>query len=201
MAILAERDATAWCNLAARIAAPLNRTLRPGILADRSGTGLAGRRLGRAVARARMLANRLARTSALVVRTDVANFYPSVEPAVLHRSVGEAGADPEDARLAAEMLEAWGAHGYGGIPVGPPASAVLANAVLRPVDEALHDFRVLRWVDDCLIGARSEREAQEALDRLDESLDRLKLRRNPGKTRVGPGTGGWLGTCSVMERG
>jgi hypothetical protein len=201
MAVLSERDAQAWGDLAARIAAPLNLALRPGVLADRNGTGLAGARLGRAIHRARSLATRLAGTSALVVRTDVTDFYPSVDSAVLHRVVAEAGADPEDARLAADMLEAWGAHGYAGIPVGPAASIVLGNTVLRPVDEALRPFRLLRWVDDYLIGVGSGREAQEVLDRVDASLDTLGLKRHPRKTRVGPGIGGWLRTWSVTGRG
>lgn len=199
MAVLSGRDAEAWADLSTRIAAPLNRTLHPGVLGDRIGAGLAGANLRRAIHRARSLATRLAKTSALVVRTDVADFYPSVDPVVLHRVIAGAGAEPEDARLAADMLEAWGAHGYAGIPVGPAPSAVLSNAVLRPVDEALGGFRLLRWVDDYLIGARGEREAQEVLDRMDESLGALGLKRQPRKTRVGRGTGGWLRTCSVMD--
>jgi hypothetical protein len=118
------------------------------------------------------------------MRTDVEEFYASVTPAVLSRALEEAGAPPEDSQLAATMLESWCADGYQGLPVGPVGSAVLANAVLKSVDEALSSLRFVRWVDDYVIAVPSVRAASEILERLDTSLDRLGLRRSVPKTGV-----------------
>jgi hypothetical protein len=81
-------------------------------------------------------------------------------------------------------VEGWGGEGYAGLPIGPPGSAVLANAVLAPVDRALADVPYLRWVDDYLIGAESERTAVEILERIDDQLERLDLQRSAAKTSV-----------------
>ena len=120
----------------------------------------------------------------MLVHADVASFYPSVTPAVLASAVTEAGGDPADARLGADLLEGWGSEGYLGLPIGPPGSAILANAVLRPVDRAMDGRPFLRWVDDYLIACSDERDAARALDGIDETLDRMALRRAVAKTRM-----------------
>jgi hypothetical protein len=127
------------------------------------------------------------------MRTDVEEFYASVTPPVLSRALTAVGA-PEDSQLAAGMLETWCTDGYQGLPVGPVGSAVLANAVLRSVDEALSSLRFVRWVDDYVIALPSDRAASEILERLDTSLERLGLRRSVPKTGVFDGLGGvaWL---------
>jgi hypothetical protein len=135
---------------------------------------------------------RLARAPVLV-RTDVAAFYSSIRPGVAAGALQRVGAGHPDAFLAATMLDAWGSDGWSGLPVGPPGSAVVANAVLQPVDEALGGFAFLRWVDDYLIGVPTDRAAVEVLDRLDEALARLGLVRSSSKTAVeAPGGASWL---------
>jgi hypothetical protein len=71
------------------------------------------------------------------------------------------------------------------LPVGPPASAVLANAVLSAGDAAIGDTPFLRWVDDFLIFARNEAEAHGALEHLSDALGRLGLSLADDKTSVG----------------
>jgi hypothetical protein len=68
----------------------------------------------------------------------------------------------------------------------------MANAVLAPVDAALDGFRFLRWVDDYLVAASSEREAEEALERMDHALAGLGLLRSEPKTRIGADAETWL---------
>jgi hypothetical protein len=201
MAVLSEPDARRWHDLAGRIGAALEGRLPAAVLANRvrvAGAGWALRPVGPALRVAARASSGLAATARMVVRADVASFYPSVTASVLAAAIADAGGDPEDARLAADLLDGWGSDGYPGLPIGPPGSAVLANAVLAPVDRALRGLPFLRWVDDYLIGCRVERDAGRALHLLDEALDRLSLRRAPSKTGVvEPGASfRWLGRAS-----
>ncbi len=190
MAELSGRDARLWHDLAGRVARVLEPCLDPRVLASRAGLTNGGWRpapLGPALRTAREAAVRLARRGTLL-RTDVEAFYPSVAPSVLHGALLGIGADPEDARLAADLLEGWGSEGYAGLPVGPPGSAVLAAAVLRPVDGALGGLPFLRWVDDYLVRPRSDRDLVRVLDLLDEALGALGLTRSDRKTGILEGT-------------
>jgi hypothetical protein len=200
MALLSERDAATWHHLVERIASALEPRLDRRVLANRTRVRTEAWRLepaGTALRRARSLSGDLARSGPIVLRTDVSAFYPSVTPSVLARSLVRFGVEPSDVRLAADMLDGWGSEGYPGLPIGPPGSAVLANAVLRPVDLALDGSPWLRWVDDYLIATRSETHAHRLLERIDEGLVRLGLARAAGKTHVAPsGPSHWPGPCS-----
>jgi len=202
MARLSSRDAAAWHHVAGRVAEVLEPRLDPRVLANR--TEVARQRwrlapLGPALDGARRRAGELAREARFVVRTDVAAFYPSVTPRVLHRAL--APMCSQEARSAAGMLDGWGSEGYGGLPIGPPGSAVLANAVLASVDRALANVPFLRWVDDYLVAAPSERAAAEILERVDEALAGLGLRRAMAKTRILVGRRNitWPGGGSMVE--
>jgi hypothetical protein len=180
MARLSTRDAAVWNSLAGRVARIVEPRLDPRVLATRAVVTPLGWRqapLGPALRRARRAAEALAGRGA-VLATDVHDFYPSVRSEVLGRSLRHAGADRADARLAEEMLEGWGDGGLRGLPIGPPGSAVLANAVLLPVDRAIGDTPFLRWVDDYLLADPA------ALPRLDDALRRVGLRRSERKTRT-----------------
>jgi hypothetical protein len=201
MARLSEPDAGRWHALAGRVAVLVERALPPTVLANRAVSGGRGWSLepvGPALRRARHLARRMASAS-LVVRTDVAAFYPSVTPSTANRALLDVGAEGADARLAAAMLEGWGSDGYPGLPIGPAGSAVLANAVLRPVDRAVASSPWLRWVDDYLIAVPSRSGVEEILERLDESLDGLGLWRSVPKTVTAAPLAGpsWLGRASL----
>jgi hypothetical protein len=185
MAILSRRDATRWHDLAGRVGLALEPRLGAEVIANRSRLGPGGWRpaaLGPAMRRARGAARGLA--GPLILRTDVAAFYASVTPSVLAGSLVQVGSELEVARLAADLVDAWGSQGYAGLPIGPPGSAVLANAVLMVADDALRPLPFIRWVDDYLIGCRGESAAASALDRLDGALGSLGLTRSRGKTRL-----------------
>ncbi|MGH2684213.1 MAG: RNA-directed DNA polymerase [Actinomycetota bacterium] len=200
MARLTAHDAARWESAAASAAPAIEARLGPAILGNRvrpgSGT-LRLRPLDASLTAARRAAARLARDSSVVIRTDVASFYPSITPTVLADGLRET-TGPADARLAAGMVEGWGSEGYTGLPIGPDGSAVLANAILAPVDRALAGVPFLRWVDDYLVAVLSERQAEEVLERLDLALDRLGLRRSLPKTRrlEGGRSLPWPGTLS-----
>jgi hypothetical protein len=197
MALLSERDSRAWQALAGAISRRLEPRLAPGVLANRTLAEAGGRRmLGPALRRARSAARKLGGRADLVIRTDVRAFYPSVTPSVAFRTLVGLDVDRGLAAQAATMLEAWGSEGYAGLPIGPPGSAVLANAVLAGVDAGLAPLPFLRWVDDYLVGAERERDIAGVLDRLDSALEEVGLERSMPKTEILEGGLGpiWPGT-------
>ena len=147
-------------------------------------------------------AGAVAPQGAILLHTDIEDFYGSITPSVLARALAAVGASHRDARLAGEMVDGWGERGYRGLPIGPPGSAVLANAILGSVDEALVSLRFVRWVDDYVIALRSQAAADRILELLDESLARLSLRRSHSKTRVVERPGGiaWLNGVSAATK-
>ena len=194
MARLSDRDDLRWHALGGRVAAAIERSVSPRALANRVAGGGRGWMLepvGPALRRAQRAAAGWGRT--ILVRTDVAAFYPSVRPGIVFRALRAAGAERADASEAAELLDGWGSDGYDGLPIGPPASAVVANAVLHPVDRALQGETYLRWVDDYLVAVRSAQDAERVLDRLDEALGRTGLLRSEPKTAVGDRLPAWAG--------
>ncbi|MGH2678298.1 MAG: RNA-directed DNA polymerase [Actinomycetota bacterium] len=189
--MLTGRDAGRWRQVGQRVAGVLEPILGRRVLAGRSvRSGGEWRReaLGPALRRAHVAAEQLMAGSSLIVRADVRDFYPSIDPSTLYRCLRRVGLPAEDANTASGILEAWGSDGYPGLPVGPPASAVLSNAILVPIDEALSDGPWLRWCDDLLIGVRSVADADQVLDRLDLELAGLGLERSGPKTHVLEGT-------------
>jgi hypothetical protein len=112
-----------------------------------------------------------------VVLADVRSCYASITAEILGERLLGLGCHPAEVGSILSLLERFGEHGVAGVPVGPAASAVLANAVLLAADEALarSGARHLRWVDDFLIFPRRERDADEILERLSSALDELGL--------------------------
>lgn len=150
----------------------------------------------RRVHRRRMNALIEARPGALIV-ADVRDCYASIDPAAVAEAVGEIGPSA-DVRAVVSLLEGFCRDGIPGLPVGPAASAILANAVLARADRALRDAGVahLRWVDDFVGVARDARHAERALSALREALGSVGLDLHERKTRIltcpgpTPATGG-----------
>jgi hypothetical protein len=204
MARLSPRDARVWHALGGRVASTLERRLGPEVVANRilqAGGEWRLETLGTSLRRLRRMMLRIRRAQAegaVVMSTDVEDFFPSVTPDTAAQAMLSVGATPEDAAHAAAMIEEWASLGYRGLPIGPPASAVLANAILRSVDHAV-GVPFLRWVDDYLTIVRSEGQAAEVLERMDKALARLALSRSTRKTVVG-GSGRWLGSMGKSSR-
>ncbi|MGH2674231.1 MAG: RNA-directed DNA polymerase [Actinomycetota bacterium] len=203
LAALSGRDAIRWHSLAGRIAEAADHRLSGRVLANRvlsPGPRWSPEPFASALMGARTRARRMA--TPMLLRTDVADFYPSVAPSALYSCLRSLEVSVAVSRTAAEMLEGWGSEDYRGLPIGPPGSAVVANVTLAPVDGALRPWPFLRWVDDYLIGVPSERAASGVLERMDGALDRLGLRRSDRKTELlEPGAGfRWLGASLVPTR-
>lgn len=120
-----------------------------------------------------------------VVQTDVAEFYHRINSRRVAFALAAAGVAPSETARLAELLGALGADDYG-LPVGGPASRILAEAVLAPVDAELmrRGVRHCRFVDDFRLFASSQAQAQHSLYALAEALWQAGLSLQKGKTRI-----------------
>jgi hypothetical protein len=142
-----------------------------------------------------------ARRSPCLVFTDVRECYRSIRPEVVERSLVALGADPARSADVGKFLRRLEGLGVTGVPVGPDPSAVLANAVLRTVDEALiaEGYASVRWVDDVVVAAAPS-SAGEAASIVGSALASVGLRQNEAKTRVMLGPDGARATVSCGSR-
>lgn len=179
--------------LVAALAPRIERALGPEVMANRAlGRGLLATtrlepwRPARAAWR-RTLSRSLAspvRPTLLVA--DVRHCYASIRAEVLAGRLRALGAEPEAVDRVRELLERFGDDGLQGLPVGPAASALLANAVLAAVDEGLRRAGVphVRWVDDVVAFATGRLQATASLDALRWALDAVGLDPHPRKTEI-----------------
>jgi hypothetical protein len=131
-------------------------------------------------------AKRFARDARWVAITDVRDCYPSITPAAVKARLQTLGTPAAAADEIETWLRAFAGEGVDGLPIGPVASAVLADAVLSTGDEAIHlpGVEHLRWVDDVVIFAPDRRTGLRALDALRGSLSAVGLELHEGKTMV-----------------
>jgi hypothetical protein len=131
----------------------------------------------------------LAAGASTIAIADVRRCYASISPSTVVRTLGDLriGSASDVGAFLARLERAGGR----GLPVGPEASAVLANAVLARADEALGaaDVAYLRWVDDVVIAADGPAEARRAIAILADTMAGLGLRLNESKTRIAETSG------------
>jgi hypothetical protein len=135
------------------------------------------------------------------VRSDVRACYPSIDIPVVAAALPPG--EPRD--LLVRTLGRIHARGGRGLPVGPPASAIVANAVLGAADRAIAGAGAwhLRWVDDVVIVADGRRQARSAFDAWRSALGSAGLEANPAKTAfdLDPGAlPGWTGSALGAAR-
>lgn len=122
---------------------------------------------------------------------DIADFYPRIyqhrlENVIESCSTGERGRDVARVLVKKLIAHLSGSNSYG-LPVGPYASRVLAEALLIDVDSYLVSERLdfVRWVDDYYFFTRTEEQAQEILISLAQRLyDRHGLTLSALKTKI-----------------
>ncbi|MGZ8629733.1 MAG: RNA-directed DNA polymerase [Actinomycetota bacterium] len=170
----------------------VERALPPTVFANRA---VAGRMRGPALERWLPARARYRRALAVAAASpgracfigDVSDCYGSIGPSVVGRALRSMGVEPDRSRRVERLLSSFGARGVRGLPIGPGASAVLANAVLASVDDAVWraaGARVFRWVDDVVVLTADRRSALAAASAYARSLDAIGLEPNPAKTRV-----------------
>lgn len=73
-----------------------------------------------------------------------------------------------------------------GVPQGSPLSPILSNLYLDKFDERFlsYDLKLVRYADDFVVLAKSERSARQALEITEQGLKQLALSLNKSKTSV-----------------
>ena len=185
--LLDVRTRERYVGLVARSAAAIEELLSPAVMANRVASwsvrppelALRPWRLERRLFAARLA--RLAVRRGPVAFADVRRCYASMSPAIVGDALRRAGI-PTACEVEG-FLRGLERMGVEGLPVGPHASAVLANAVLAQVDRTLRDAGVehLRWVDDVVL---SGVDVAAALSVFRTALASIGLRANETKTRI-----------------
>ncbi len=137
-------------------------------------------------ARFRRLVRSGASGAGAALMADVRDCYGSITGPVVGAALGSLGARPEEVDGVLEVLHPLAAHGVRGLPIGPEASAVLANAVLLRVDRRLAEAgrTHVRWVDDLIVFAEDVGDARAALEVVRQALGEIELALAERKTRV-----------------
>lgn len=122
-----------------------------------------------------------------ILYCDIADYYNQVYHHTIENQLIESGFPNQETKWIIKLLESTTAGVSRGIPVGPHAVHILAEAAMIPIDNSLQaqgiDF--IRYVDDILIFCNSESEARLALYKVATTLDRqqrLMLQRH--KTKI-----------------
>jgi hypothetical protein len=183
LVILVDADAGAYGRAVARHTRQIERALGSGVVANRAvgrGSFPTVRLEAWRPAWERWCRSIQTRDGTPLLRMDVASFYGSVGERALRHALGH-GADG-----VLDVLRGLWDDGVTGLPIGPQPSAILANAVLAPVDAALREAGVvaMRWVDDWVVPVASTRVAGRALAAAERELRALGLQLNLAKTSV-----------------
>jgi hypothetical protein len=124
-----------------------------------------------------------------VVAVDIANFYARVYHHRIENGLKYIDSGGERARQITRLLGSFSQNVSYGLPVGGPASRILSELVLNPVDQVLlvqdPPFRFVRYADDFRFFVDSVEDAHRVIALLSEKLQRnegLSLQRS--KTRI-----------------
>ncbi|MDZ8066754.1 MAG: RNA-directed DNA polymerase [Nostoc sp. DedQUE08] len=109
-----------------------------------------------------------------VLLCDITDFYNQIYLHRIQNIVSEAGSSPyyEHATVLEKFLMGLNTNTSRGIPVGPMASMVLAEAIMGDIDKKIATFTrdFTRWVDDIRIFFSSKEQAQFLLHELTRYL-------------------------------
>jgi hypothetical protein len=132
--------------------------------------------------RERLLDNR----AGVAVFADIEAFYERIAPERLRAGLEACGVDPAVAERVADLLEFWQGRGGVGLPIGPNASRILAEAVLQPIDRRLAAAGIpfLRYADDYRVFAPNVETAQAHLSVLAQAVERAGFTLNERKTKL-----------------
>lgn len=127
-----------------------------------------------------------------VVDADIEKYFDCIDPEILIQEVEKDVSDGRVLKMIRQYLEQEVLDGMKswkpekGTPQGAVISPLLANIYLHPVDEEMERVRkvMIRYADDAVILCRTERQARQALKKLQKELEQRGLRLNLEKTRI-----------------
>ena len=133
----------------------------------------------------RQRASELSKQFQYVVLSDIADFYPRINHHRLQNSLNRLDVGDTPSRIM-ELLKQFSKSRSYGLPVGGPASRILAELSLANVDKLLEQKRITycRYADDYSIFCGSKAEAYEILVFLSEKLFHESLSLQKTKTQV-----------------
>ena len=187
---LGELDRWRFERAVAAVVPTVERGLAEGVMANRARAGAHGvelqpwqtarRRFRRAVTLA-------AGSSSAAFVGDVHECYASIRAIAVERALADLGVAHDDVARVCALLRSFEERGVTGLPVGPAPSAVLANAVLAPVDRAMRataNGPVFRWVDDVVAFSSDRLGAEHAAGTFRRTLEEAGLVAHPTKCSV-----------------
>jgi retron-type reverse transcriptase len=118
---------------------------------------------------------------------DISDFYNQIYHHVVENQLIAAGFPNQAMKWVIDLLGSTTAGVSRGVPIGPHAIHLVAEATLIPIDNSMvsSGLKFLRYADDIVVFAASEHGAKRALQRLAQIMDkqqRLTLQRH--KTRI-----------------
>lgn len=122
---------------------------------------------------------------ALVV--DISDFYNQIYHHTIENQLVESGFPNQVIKWILRLLETVSAKVSRGIPTGPHAAHILAEASLIPVDNSLsaRGLTFCRFVDDIIVFSDDEPSARTTLYQIAEILDKQqRLQLQKGKTKI-----------------
>jgi hypothetical protein len=122
-----------------------------------------------------------------ILMVDIADYYNQIYHHVIENQLIESAFPNAATKWILRMLEKVSAKVSRGIPVGPHAAHMLAEASLIPIDNSLaaRGFRFCRFVDDIAVFVPDQTSARTALFHLAETLDKQqRLQLQKSKTRI-----------------
>jgi retron-type reverse transcriptase len=126
------------------------------------------------------------RSSKAILYCDIADFYNQIYHHAVENQLFESGFPNQAVNWVLALLESTTAGVSRGVPIGPHAAHLIAEATLIPIDNtmAATGLRFLRYADDILVFCDSEAAAKRSLAQIATILDkqqRLTLQKH--KTR------------------
>jgi hypothetical protein len=130
--------------------------------------------------------------SCTIIRSDIKNFYPSVDTnlliALLQDSHGEVIGERLMALIKKALIDNKSKNDYTGLPVGMGTSVLFANYYISQL--GLTNFyegvRVIRYEDDVLMFLNEGIDPEDVKSKLDQKLATFRLERNIEKTEIKP---------------
>lgn len=121
-----------------------------------------------------------------ILYCDIADFYNQIYHHVVENQLIESGFPNQATKWVIALLESTTAGVSRGVPIGPHAAHLLAEATLIPIDNSMiaTGMNFLRYADDILIFCASEAAARHSLAQLATTLDKQqRLTLQKYKTR------------------